>query len=304
MTRAALRTGLSVLALASAGFARASMAPPQQPSSDEIVVTGTKATPREIEKAARAVMPSGDLYHEPLAQFQRPVCPGVIGMPDDFAAAVIARIRFVAAQAKIRVALSERCQPNLLVLFVPSGQAAMRNLLKGGPWLFGALDPSAIRDLAADPALRDLAADPGPAHAWVNSETRSRYGESLSGRGDSDEPKVLKTFYAPSRLHMEARQDIVASLVVIDIPAIRDMSPVQIADYAAMRGLVQTRPPGQPGHVATILNLFDKGAAAPFEMTRFDQAYLRAIYGSIPNVAGITKIAEVAREVRRGAKAD
>ena len=296
MTKVALRACIGMLALI-ASSARAQ-------SPDDIIVRGARITPREIEKAARAVTPPGDLYHTPLAQFQAPVCPGVVGVPDDVAAAMVARIRSVADHARIRVARPGPCKANLLVLFLANGQAALQNMRGKGPWLFGPINQAQLEDLAADPALKDLAADPGPVHVWVSTETRSRYGDAMTGRGDPANPSLLKTSGAGSRMVMQARQDIVASVVMIDSAAARAMPAEQLADYAAMRGLAQTRPPGQPGAVGTILSLFDQGAIAPPEMTRFDRAYLRALYGSVPNIAGITKVAQVAHEVRKAGNAD
>ena len=267
------------------------------PRSDDIVVTATKLMPREIEQAARAVTPPGNLYREPLAQFQAPVCPGVIGMPDDFAAVMVARIRLVAQRARIRLD-QDKCRANLLVLFVANGQAALQNMGGKGPWLFDGIGPAQLSDLAEDPVLKDLAADPGPVHAWVNTRMETRYGEGV--------PKLLMDdpTMPASRLSLHLRNDIKASVVMIDIAAANGMSPEQIADYAAMRGLARTRPPGQSGTVGTILSLFDKAAIAPQGMTRFDHAYLRSVYGSVAHVAGITKIAQVAHEVKKAAKKD
>jgi hypothetical protein len=262
------------------------------PLPDDIVVTGTKLTAREIERAARAVTPPGDLYREPLAQFQAPVCPGVIGMPDDFAATMVARLRLVAQRARIRLD-KERCKANLLVIFAANGQAALQNMLGKGPWLFDGISRAELSDLAEDPALKDLAADPGPVHAWVSTRMQTRYGEPVP-KLEMNDPTM-----SASRFSMSLRKDIVASVVVIDIAAVHGMPADQIADYAAMRGLARTRPPSQSGAVGTILSLFDKGATAPLSMTRFDRAYLRSVYGSVANIAGITKIAQVANEVKK-----
>lgn len=114
------------------------------PRSDDIVVTGTRRTPREIEQAARAVTPPGNLYSEPLAQFQAPVCPGVIGMPDElFVAAMVARIRLAAQRARIRLD-KDRCKANLLVIFTANGQAALQNMRGRGPWLFEGISPAQL----------------------------------------------------------------------------------------------------------------------------------------------------------------
>lgn len=287
---------------ASAGLTQTPSAPPL-PAANDIVVTGTRDTPRKIEETAWAMTPHRDLYHEPLAQFQMPVCPGVVGMPPEFAAIMVARIRAVAGMAKVRLDHAT-CKANLLVIFIPSGQAALQNMRHKGPWLFEGIDRADLSDLAADPDLRDLAAEPGPVHVWVSTETRGRLGEILSGRGDGDEPAILKTANAQSHIYLPARQDIVASVVVIDIPALNGLHVRQVADYVAMRGLAQTRPPGQRGKVGTILSLFDKGAIPPTEMTTFDLAYLRAVYGQIPNLPGSAKITQVAYEVKKAAKGE
>lgn len=143
--------------------------------------------------------------------------------------------------------------------------------------------------------MPDLAADPGPVHAWVSTMLYTRYGEPVPKREMTD-PTM-----SASRLSMTVRKDIVASVVMIDIAATHGLTPEQIADYAAMRGLARTRPPRQPYSVGTILSLFEPGAIAPPGMTRFDHAYLRALYGSVANIAGITKIAQVAHEVKKAA---
>jgi hypothetical protein len=289
---------LTTALLASAGPAQT---PP--PSDDDIVVTGTRTTPRKIEQTAWAITPHNDLYHEPLAQFQEPVCPGVIGMPAEYAAMMVARIRAVATLAKVRVD-REKCKANLLVLFVANGQSALQDIRYKRPWPFEGIGRDDLYDLATDPDLRDLAAEPGPVHVWVSTQTRGRLGEILTGRGDGDQPATLKTANAQSHLYLPARQDIVASVIVIDIPALNGLHVQQVADYVAMRGLAQTRPPGLRGKVGTVLSLFDKGAVPPFEMTTFDLAYLRAVYGQIPNIPGSAKITQVAYEVRKAAKGE
>lgn len=296
-----VRLALPVMALiASIAQAQTPSAPPPC-NADDIVVTGTRDTPRKIEQTAWAMTPHRDLYHEPLAQFQMAVCPGVVGMPPEFAAMMVARIRAVAEMAKVPVD-REKCKANLLVIFIPDGQAALQNMQHKGPWLFGEVDRADLSDLAADPDLKYLAAEPGPVHVWVSTETRGRLGEILTGRNDGDEPAVLKTANAQSHIYLPARQDIVASVVVIDIPSLNGLHVRQVADYVAMRGLAQTRPPGQRGRVGTILSLFDKGAIPPLEMTTFDLAYLRAVYGQIPNLPGSAKITQVAYEVKKAAR--
>lgn len=280
---------------------QSSSAEPVLPDSEDVIVMGHRLHAIEVEKIARAITAPGRLYQEPLAQFQEPVCPAVIGMAGDYAAAIVKRIRYDAERAKIRVA-PPFCSANLVVVFVVNGQAAMRNLTRNGPWLFGDLRRDAIQDLPDDPVFKRLVADPGPVHAWVNTETRSAMGDRLGGGDQTSEPSTLHISGGTSRITMEARKDIVGSLVVIDRGAVAGLETNQVADYAAMRGLAQTRPPAQAGSLGTILSLFEAGADAPTELTEFDLAYLRMLYGTRPNIVGAMKIGSVAAALRKGGR--
>jgi hypothetical protein len=101
------------------------------------------------------------------------------------------------------------------------------------------------------------------------------------------------------RLKRETREDMLSALVVIDKATVASLSPVQIADYASLRLLAPTgevdvaeaesAPP-------TILTLFAAQASAPQQMTRFDRAYLNALYRLPPGA--------FAREVLRAAVLD
>ena len=82
-----------------------------------------------------------------------------------------------------------------------------------------------------------------------------------------------------SVLTMPTRQHIDGSVIIIDLSAADGRSLTELGDYAAMRGLSMTRPPSR-SNVSTILSLFEKGANAPRELTRFDVGYLRALYAS------------------------
>lgn len=287
---------LAATALASIATVTEAQDEPAPLTSADIIVIGV--TPAEIDKAALAITAPGNLYHEALPKFQNPVCPGVIGAPIDFAAQAVARMRATVQRLKLRVG-KDGCKANLVVLFLPSGQAAMQNLLHDQPSLFGDIPKAKLKDLRKDPVLKELAADPGPVHAWVNIESRSRDGAQTTGLGNAVEPSVMKAPGASSRIFMAARRDIVSSLIVIDIDASAGMSAEQIGDYAAMRGLARTRPPAEPGGVDTILSLFAESDPPP-EMTSFDQAYLRAAYSSAPNISAMHNVARVAREREQG----
>lgn len=80
--------------------------------------------------------------------------------------------------------------------------------------------------------------------------------------------------------------------MVIDNTAVAGLSPVQIADYASLRLLAPTGEV-EPVGPRTIMTLFAAPATAPATMTRFDRAYLAALYRMPPG--------SFAREVLRAA---
>jgi hypothetical protein len=260
--------------------------------SRDIVVTGQAQTPADVRKQAGAITQNvGEKYKVPLAQFQEPVCPGIVGMPASIAEVMIARIRSNAEVVGIPVAREGKCEANILVFFVVNGQQTIRELQNRRSDLFRSISTH---------DLTKLASELGPVHAWVNTITRSRHGDEL--RGDETElgnPPTLYVANSHSHMWLASRIDIASSVVMLDMKAVVGMSAVQLADYATMRTFAQTRPAIGGTKVGTILSLFDEGSAKPMEMTDFDIAYLRAIYHSASNINAVSKLGHIDGELRK-----
>lgn len=264
---------------------------PAARSADDIIVKGRpEPRRRDVDRQARAITPRIDVHSEPLARFQDPICPGILGLPRGFAEAMVDRIRFDARRLRIDVAREDGCRPNIVIAFVRNGQReieAIRN--KPGSLLAGLTTAE----------VRELAADAGPVHAWVNSLVRSRDGDPLRGSAEAGQIPTVTVPAATSHIFLATRLDIVSAVVLIDITAVDGMSVMQLADYAVMRSLARTRSVDSDAAAETILSLFDPGGARPAELTAFDLAYLRSVYGSLPNLPALTKLGGVAREMRR-----
>ena len=70
-----------------------------------------------------------------------------------------------------------------------------------------------------------------------------------------------------------------ASLVVIQLDALRGLTTTQLADYAAMRVFARTQPSRlQRSTAPTILNIIDTpmNAQVPLTLTQWDLGFLRA----------------------------
>lgn len=217
---------------------------------------------------------------EPLARFQEPLCPGIIGMQADFAAAMVARIRENAQRLGLETAPEEACQPNMIVAFLHDGQDYLQRLNRSRGWMFESMDET---------EKRRLLSTTGPTRAWVTTETRTRDGLRIGRRENLMDLPQAMMWSAHSKIYVPTRVDITASMVLIDRDAIADRSLVQLADYATLRGLAEVVPQTRDG-VASMQRLFDAGESAPESLTEFDMAYLEGLYSAMPNMPAYTML--------------
>jgi hypothetical protein len=265
----------------------------QPRSDDDIVVTGkTEAKPAEIREQARAITRQSAKYNYPLAMFQSRVCPGIVGMPPAMADILVDRIRFNAERVGLSTAPLGKCDANILVIFVRNGHGVIQDLAKKPDGLLGNIK-------FAD--LQELRAETGPVHAWVETEVRSRQGDTIQGDNEWDMTKipVLNIAQSQSHIFLANRIDINKAVVMIDLRAINGMSVVQLADYVTMRAFAATNPVKGDAAASTILGLFDpEHTAHPRELTDFDLAYLHTVYDGVDSLNATSKLASITRKLK------
>lgn len=218
---------------------------------------------------------------EPLARFQDPLCPGIVGVERNSAEAMVGLIRQNAAELGLRLDDPAGCEPNLLVMVIDDPQAYLAGLRERKPYLFQWLGKA---------ELAKLFETPGPAHTWTRVLVRSRDGINVwPSQSLADIPWTTMEA-AHSLIYVPTRRDIDTAMVLIDRKAVQGMSVAQIADYATMRGLSGNQAERLDAPGETILNLFDAPAdARPAGLTRSDRVFLRTLYSTMPNVpAAIT----------------
>ena len=228
---------------------------------------------------------------EAVARFDVPVCPEAIGMAAAFDERVARRIADDACTAGIAVG-KEGCHPNITVVFIDNGQALVREIRRAHSEMFGDMEPHAIGRLVADA---------GPIHTWTLTETTSRDGDKLRvGTTSSVRAPELQVRSA-SILQLPTKRNIVATILIVDIPAAMGKGLDQIADYAAMRTLAETRGSiGVSGGQDTVLRLFQPGdRTPPSGMTAFDRIYLHALYQGQGTTPPFTKENEIAERVNK-----
>lgn len=261
-------------------------------SDDAIVVTGKRdpaPKPSAVHEQARKITKEPEKFYTALPLFQKKVCPGVSGLPLDLAEYVADRIRYNAERAGLELAEAGECRANLIVAFVLDGRKALNDYDRKGHSLLTQL-PNFDR--------QQLLKSAEPVHAFVLSQHVTRDGVPVK-HDPNQGYEVLNTQSSNSLFLLNSRTDIYGAVVVIDIPAIDGLSAKQIADYATMRGLADTKPVSGETTYGTILNLFDPDSGHPAELTTFDLAYLRALYHNEPNLPAIAKLGGIDGEMRK-----
>lgn len=261
----------ALLALAALLTAQAA---PQEVEPPPIIVEGElPQSEKELADLARDIA-GNPRPRRPLARFEQPLCLMVASENGPLAQEIAERIIDNAKAAKVNVR-GNGCKPNALLAFSDDAQAQLSAIRKSGRHLFAGLSP---RDIDAAMGARD------PVYVFQASKQTSASGEAIvaspEAGGSNGIAGPQNVIWSAGRLKRLTREDMLAVLVVVDNAAIRDMTPVQIADYASLRLLAPTGEVdiAEAGAPRTIMTLFVSPAAAPTAMTRFDRAYLRSLY--------------------------
>jgi len=265
------------------------------PPDTTIIVTGQNqpVSIRQIRRQARDIMVrTGNIYESPLARFEDRLCPGIVGLEPDFAALMIDRVRTNAALLDIRL-MPDGCDANFIIAFVDDGEAMLRRMMEESPQYFQYLDSGEKHEIL----------QPGPAHVWANVEPRTLTGMPIAQVRNLVNPPRMHIHAAHSRIYTPNRNDITSVMITFDTDAVRGLNLGQLADYATMRGLAQTRPSGDMA-IDSILSLFahppdDPNWAPPQRLTEFDRAYLRSLYAGPANLPASRKMSNVDDEMLR-----
>lgn len=230
----------------------------------------------------------------PLARFQDPLCPGIVGVAEDSALNMVGLIRKDAAGFGLTLADPETCEPNMIVMVIDDPKGYLDRLRKQKPYLF---------DFLGKAELARLFDGPGPAYTWTRAFVRTRDGLPVRPSQSLTELPQTTMEAAHSLIYVATRRDIVTSMVLIDRKAVQGLTVGQIAAYATLRGLSDDEADKLEAPGPTIRSLFDAGAGdKPAGLTDADRIFLQTLYSTMPNVpASITlamadqRIAEAAR---------
>ena len=255
--------------------------------SSEIVVTGARDRDEQVRDFVRSLTPAPQ---GSISRFIDQVCPTAVGLSSGNKQAVEARLRVVAAAAKIRVA-SPGCVPNAFVIATPDKRAFIRALASKQPDAFGMMTARQIRRLSRSA---------GPAAAWQLEGPVDANGIPLPW-DDRIGAYTNETTNSGSRIRTIGGRGFDASVVVVETDALRGLTATQLADYAAMRLFAKADPSKLPASPPpTILTILEApmGTAVPITLTDWDVGLLRGLYTSPADLHSNAQRSAIAGELK------
>jgi hypothetical protein len=243
-----------------------------QDKKSEIIVQGTRNRDAEIKAFVRDLTPAP--IRGQLGRFEAKVCPRAFGLQGGQNAEIEERIRRVAAAAGVPVA-NAGCIVNLALFITPDKAGLLKELAH---W------PGMFPEQWSGATIRDLQNDPDPVAAWQTEQHIWQDGVPLT-RDDNNAPEgnMFVPHAVATRLKPSAYPTFVKSVLVIQANALAGLTPVQVADYVAMRSLIKTDPKRiETGGHESILKVVDApmGSPTPPTLTAWDLSFLKAFYAS------------------------
>lgn len=312
---AALSMALALTAGASAAQEAPQAPAPQsaetQPSSqlEDVVVEG-----RRLEALVRSYVNdvSQPASHRGLARWNRPICVGVVNLRNEVGQYVIDRISDLARELDVQAG-EPGCHPNILIVATSDGAALASAVVADRPRNFD-LHHNGTDGGAR--AFRNFRTGDQPVRWWQTSmPTDSDSGlRAVRLPGDIDPATGRPT--APfinvrgaSRIRTQIRDDMIRSIIIVDVERLGGANVVQLGDYLALVALAQVDAEADTSAYPTILNLFADPASAPPGLTDWDRSYLTALYEQdqmrINRNSQVRSVAEaVTRDRREAAEAE
>lgn len=216
-----------------------------------------------------------------LARWDNRVCVGVANLRNDVGQYIVDRVQTVAQDLGLETG-RPGCQPNVMIVAAADADAATEALTQRRQrFMMGGSGMD-----RGETALEQFQTSDEPVRWWtvsmpVDSDTGLR-AVRLPGdcRLECDKPityaPIVSTRFA-SRLTTQIVNEIIQTVVVVDVDQVANVSTHQLADYVSMVVFAQIDPEADTSAYASVLNVFDAPETAE-GLTQWDLAYLEGLY--------------------------
>lgn len=264
----------AALLLAGLGAQTTTPTPQEPPATavEDVVVNGRSL--QQTVEAFVSEVTSPPPGHGP-ARWDRRICVGVVNLRQDAARIVIDRVSEAATLIDLEPA-GPGCSPNILVIATDDANGLANALLQAEPLAFRPRYSGASQSARTLEAFRTTSE---PVRWWHVSMPVTRYGGAPAVRLPGG---VAPRIPGSGRLTTEVTNQLLRSFVILDITRMEGATFQQVGDYIAMVALAQIDPDADTSSFDTVMNLFDDPAHSE-NLTDWDQAYLRALYGAYLN---------------------
>ena len=260
-------------------IARAADTPPVTDASKSSIDSTTVVAARDratLERNVRtfvnaiAVKP-GD---ESLARWQPqiPLCPLVAGMPNGDGEYVLSRISKIASAAGAPLAPAH-CKGNFYIVVTSDPEGVIKAWMKRDVRMFGDETDQGGTKIREFSAAR-------PVRVWYNTDFYELDGTPLGNNAGNNADGRTNLSARATKIEINSYRALSSVIAIVDARRMKDVSFGQVAAYVGMVGLAQIRPEADVAEAPSILNLFAGAGQAPPGLTAWDQAFLKALYGT------------------------
>lgn len=219
-----------------------------------------------------------------IARWDRSVCVGAVNLRQDAAQYVVDRVSTIAEDLGLSAG-APGCTPNILIVATSNGQELAQELVERRRRALRMGGSGMDRGGAA---LRDFQDADRPVRWWqvsmpVDSETGARAtripGDCQDSCSSVFDVAPMINVSSASRLSTQIVDNIIRTIVIVDVDDVSHVDATQLSDYVAMVSLAQIDPEADTSAYASILNVFNDPGSAPY-LTEWDKAYLDGLYGA------------------------
>lgn len=263
---------------------------PEQEGSREVTeLEEVEVTGSPLRQQARTFVASvaAPVRGRQPATWRREICVGAAGMRAEPAQSLADRVSYWGQRVGLQPGLPG-CTPNIVVVATNDGKATARQLVASRPRQFNTGSDGTDQGRAA---LRRFQDSDRLVRWWhvslpVNASTGAP-AVRLPGQPPFVAPSVIRgpadvggygNSVRPSMIADGTRDDLMQVIIVLEDTALDRASFSAVSDYVAMVALAQIDPDASPSS-PSILDLFDETSVRESTLSRWDRAYLSALYG-------------------------